>query len=238
MGGYRFPLNLEINSQWWSKNVLDWESESSISSFRTVTHATPNQSCDLSCLQVKWIVMRIEWKHANPQSSVQMKGMLFWWVGERMQGKAGFWAVYATSYKALIMQQADPTQQSSNRPYCTGWVFFVSADIGWSSAEFSVIGGWQCRKGPHSEPLLSKKRETWEPGRVYPHTFLTLWLTLDMSVRKKNHRSFAIQIKRSEVVCLLVCPSDHFTPQSQCLLWGNFQQLLWFNGSSLANPWR
>lgn len=130
--------------------------------------------------------------------------MLFWWDGEKIQGKAGYWAVYATFYKALIMQKADPAQQSSNRPYCS-LGFFVSASIGWSIAEFSVIGGWRWRKGSPFRATSQWEARTWEPGRVCPHIVLTLWLTLGMSVRKKNHPSFAVQIKRSEVVfCLLV----------------------------------
>lgn len=131
--------------------------------------------------------------------------MLFWWVGERIQGKAGYWAVYATFYKALIMQRADSTQQSSNQPYCIVRGFFVSASSGWSTAEFSVTGGRQCRKESPFRATSQWEARTWEPRRVCPHTVLTLWLTLDMSVRKKNHPSFAIQIKTSEVVfCLLV----------------------------------
>ena len=159
------------------KKGLDWESESSISSFRTVTHATPNQSCDLSCLQVKWIVMRIEWKHANPQSSVQMKGMLFWWVGERMQGKAGFWAVYATSYKALIMQQADPTQQSSNRPYCTGWVFLSLPTLDDQVQNFLLLGVGSVERVPIQShfSVRSEKLGSLEEF-ILTHSWLYGWL--------------------------------------------------------------
>lgn len=90
---------------------------------------------------------------------MQMKGFYFDGLGKKIQGKAGYWAVYATFYKALIMQKADPTQQSSNRHYYIVWGFLSLPALDDQLQNFLLLGVGGVERGPHSEPLLNEKPE-------------------------------------------------------------------------------
>lgn len=122
-------------------------------------------------------VVRIAWSKEGIFENMLIRGALcrrrgcysdgLWEEYVCVGGWVANWAVYTTIYKALIMQKADPTQQSPNWPYYIVLGFF-SPRIGWPTADFSVVEGQQYKKGPHSGPLLRKRPESGSPEESVP----------------------------------------------------------------------